>query len=346
MTQTRHLKMKKLKIAIFSPYNIFKGGGVQEHVNAQAKLLRARGHSVTILTPRPRRKLVRDAPRGVKFLGVSTRIRTPSATSADVSATVDFDAIERALAAEYNVIHFHEPLIPLAPRQILTQAKGRGILLVGTFHAALPGNRLGKSLVSTYKTYARGVLPYLDELTAVSPAAINYIQNYAQQKIEFIPNGIDLKLYKPKKIERDPNLILFVGRLEKRKGVRQLIEAFYELKRAKPSAKLVIAGDGPLKKSLKTMVKDYGLSDVEFLGFIQDKQKIELLNRCSVFTSPALYGESFGIVLAEAMAMGAPVVAHQNDGYRWVLKETGRLSLADCNNPSEYAARLQLMMED
>jgi phosphatidylinositol alpha-mannosyltransferase len=65
-----------------------------------------------------------------------------------------------------------------------------------------------------------------------------------------------------------------------------------------------------------------------------------------VYTSPALYGESFGIVLAEAMAMHAPIVAHPNDGYKWVMKSTGRLSLVDCTNPEAYAERMQLLLED
>ncbi len=337
--------MKKLKIAIFTPYNIFKSGGVQEHVNNQAKILRDRGHSVTILTPRPRRKLVKDEPRGVRFLGISARIKAPHATSADVSATVDNEAIDRALADDYDIVHVHEPLVPIAARQLLTAAEGRA-LRVGTFHAALPGNRLGKSLISTYKTYARSVMPHLDSLTAVSPAAVGYIKKYADADINYIPNGINLKTYKPQHLERDPNMILFIGRLEKRKGARQLLEAFSVLKQRKPEAKLVIVGDGPLRKSLRQMVETYGLQDVEFLGFIEDEQKIKLLSTCGVYTSPALYGESFGIVLVEAMAMGAPTVAHHNDGYSWVLKETGRISLVDCQNPSEYANRLQLMMED
>jgi phosphatidylinositol alpha-mannosyltransferase len=109
---------------------------------------------------------------------------------------------------------------------------------------------------------------------------------------------------------------------------------------------LHIAGDGPQRKSLEQYVEDNAIADVHFYGFIDDEKKLDLLARCSVYTSPALYGESFGIVLAEAMAMGTPLVAHHNDGYRWVMKETGRLSLVNCKDPEAYAERLQLMMED
>lgn len=334
-----------MKIAIFTPYNIFKSGGVQEHVNYQAQLLRKRGHNVTILTPRPRDTTDDEAPRGVVFLGVSTRIKTPSATSADVSLTLDNDAVDDVLSRKFDILHVHEPLIPIAARQLLVRSKGLA-LRVGTFHAALPGNTLGKSFVSTYKTYARSVLPHVDAITAVSPAAIGYIEQYTDLTIHYIANGIDSKLYKRGRKKRDKNTVLFIGRLEKRKGARQTINAFVELKQLKPNARLKIAGDGPLKRSLEQYVKDNEIDGVEFLGFVDDETKLDLLSRCGIYTTAALYGESFGIVLAEAMAMGAPIVAHPNDGYRWVLKDTGRLSLVNCKNPEEYAARMQLMLED
>lgn len=334
-----------MKIAIYTPYNIFKHGGVQEHVQYQAAILRKRGHKVTIITPRPRDKFVDDAPKGVDFLGVSARIKTPSATSADVSVSVYPEAIDEALAAGYDILHVHEPLVPISGRQILTRAEGK-MVRVGTFHAALPGNMLGKSLVSTYKTYARAILPHVDAITAVSPAAIGYIQGYTDLTINYVSNGIDLAHYKPKELERDRNTVLFIGRLEKRKGARATINAFVELKKLKPDARLKIAGDGPLRKSLEQYVKMQKIEDVEFLGFIEDKEKLHLLNTCGIYTSPALYGESFGIVLAEAMAMGAPTVCHPNDGYRWVMRDTGRISLVDCLDPLAYAERMQFLMED
>ncbi len=334
-----------MKIAIFTPYNIFKSGGVQEHVQNQARVLRKRGHNVTILTPKPRGRKVFEAPEGVIFLGRSARIKTPGATSADVSAALDTDALSAEIKKEYDIIHVHEPLVPIAARQILSYFEGSA-LRVGTFHAALPGNTLGKSLITTYKTYARSVLPYVDAITAVSPAAIGYIDKYTDLPITYIPNGIQRKMYKARDVKRDPNLVLFIGRIEKRKGARQVIKAFIELKKLKPDSILKIAGEGPLRKSLEQYVRDRSVEDVEFLGFIDDETKLDLLSKCSIYTSPALYGESFGIVLAEAMSMQAPIVAHHNPGYCWVLKDTGRLSLVDCTDSVAYARRMQLLMED
>lgn len=334
-----------MKIAIFTPYHIFLSGGVNEHVTYQAKILRKLGHDVTIITPRPRSNKYTDPPKGVMFLGVSARFKTPNATSADVSVSLDNDAIDKLLEEKYDIIHVHEPLIPVAARQLLIRAEGHS-LRVGTFHAALPGNALGKSLISTYKQYAKSVLPHLDVVTAVSPASVGYIEEYSEMPINYIPNGIHSDDYKNLKLKRNENMILFVGRLEKRKGARLLIKAFAELKKRKPEVMLKIAGTGPLKKSLENYVKDHAIDDIEFLGYIEDSEKIKLMNTCSIYTSPALYGESFGIVLAEAMSMQAPIVAHPNDGYKWVLKETGRLSLVDCTDPVQYAERMQIMMED
>jgi len=336
-----------MKIGIYLPYNIFKHGGVQEHVEAQAKILRSRGNIVHIITPRPRLRGNNEAPENVIFIGTSTRIKTPGATSADIASATDNEAIDEALDYGYDIIHVHEPLVPIAGRQLLVRAKEKAVR-VGTFHAALPGNALGKTLITTYKQYARSVLPQVDVITAVSPAAIGFITDYISDEsdINYIPNGIISKNYKNTKSKRDRNMILFIGRLEKRKGARQLIKAFVKLKKIKPEVTLKIAGDGPLRKSLEQFVNLRKIPDIEFLGYIDNDLKIELLNTCGVYTSPALYGESFGIVLAEAMATGAPIVCHPNDGYKWVMKETGRLSLVDCNDPVEYANKLQLLLED
>ncbi len=338
----------KMKIAVFTPYNIFKPGGVQEHVNLQVEALRSKGHTVTVITPRPRKTYAHEAPEGVIFLGASARLKTTSATSADVSVTPYGQRIDEILSEGYDVLHVHEPLVPVAARQLLMRAEGKA-MRVGTFHAALPGNTLGKSLISTFKAYVPAIMPHLDIVTAVSPAATGFIEDYSEYsnvEISYIPNCIDVSKFAAPPQERDQNMVFFMGRLEKRKGALQAVKAFAVLKERKPEARLVIASDGPLRASLEQYVQTNEIDDVEFLGVISDEQKIQLLSTCGIYTSPALYGESFGIVLAEAMAMGAPIVAHPNEGYKWTLRETGRLSLVNCKDPEEYAERMQLMLED
>ncbi len=285
------------------------------------------------------------APAGVVFLGGSARIKTPSATSGDVSITLDVDAVDRALAQKFDVVHVHEPAIPFLARQILPRVD---CLRIGTFHAALPGNMLGRSLVRSYRTYFKTVMPYIDVITAVSPAAVGYISGLVDEdKINYIPNGIMLEKIKPKKdIKRNRNQIFFIGRLEKRKGALYAIKAFQILKKRNPKLELIIAGDGPLRNSLESFVSRNDIPDIEFLGFVTDAQKAHYMSTCGIYTSPALYGESFGIVVAEAIAYGAPTVAHNNEGYSWVLQGTGRLSLVDVHDLDTYADRMQLLLED
>ena len=153
-------------------------------------------------------------------------------------------------------------------------------------------------------------------------------------------------MYKTSSKKRDPNTILFVGRLEKRKGVLYTLKAFKQMQRKRPELVLKIAGKGPLEKSLKKYISENDIKNVEFLGFISHEDKIELLQTCGIYTSAALYGESHGIVLTEAMACGIPLVAHKNDGYAWQMQETGRISIVDCKDVDEYATRMLLLLED
>src|SRR3546814_6912193 len=109
-------------------------------------------------------------------------------------------------------------------------------------------------------------------------------------------------------------MIFYVGRLENRKGVKHLLKAFKELSYAQPNVQLVIAGTGPDERKLHDYVVEQQINNVEFLGFISDKKKIKYLHMADVFCSPATKGESFGIVLLEAMDAGCPVVAGDNIG--------------------------------
>ncbi len=331
-----------MRIGVVCPYNIFKPGGVQSHVEKQIAILRSRGHIVWLITPRPR-KYSEAPPPGVYFIGTSARVKA-QATSVDISSLVDeADVREMYNQLKLDVIHFHEPFIPFVSRQLITQAP---CPTVSSFHAALPETLVSRS-ISSLGPYLKPVLEATSVALAVSPAASELIQDLEDIMVRYVPNGIDLRSYKENKSsKRDPNTILFIGRLEKRKGAKALIEAFAILKRKKPAAKLKIAGDGQLRESLESYCRSNNIEDVEFLGYIDDQTKQKLLSTCSVYCSPALFGESFGIVLLEAMAMGAPTIAHANPGYEWVMKDTGRLSLVNAEDSVEFARRLQLMMED
>lgn len=330
-----------MRIGIVCPYNLFRPGGVQEHIFAQAEQLRKRKHKVFVITPRPR-DFEGEKPKDVYFIGQSVKMRAQAST-VDISAPVETEEID-ALYEELqlDVIHFHEAFVPFIPRQLVLQAP---CPTVGTLHAAVPETLLGRS-VASIRPYMRSVLTGLDAITAVSPAATSHVMDMLDKEINYIPNGISDSYKLSGSVKRDESTILFIGRLEKRKGAKFLIDAFELVAEQIPNAKCVIAGDGQLRKTLERYAKDRGIDNIEFLGFISDEKKKELLRACTVYCSPAIYGESFGIVLLEAMILGAPIVAHPNPGYEWVMKETGRLSLVDVKNPEEFARRLILMMQD
>lgn len=334
-----------MKIGLVCPYNIFKNGGVQECVRALQSEYAAHGHEATIITPRPV-GVETESFDGIRLVGASRDMKSPLHTTAQVSVTLDSTAIDALLEdMEFDIIHFHEPWVPIVSRQILTRSHA---VNVATFHAKLPETMMSKTLEKVITPYTRSILKYIDAFTAVSDAAAEYARSLSDAPMTLIPNGIDIEKFSsnPTKAKRADNLVVYVGRLEKRKGVSYLIDAFAILQREMPDARLVIAGDGPDRVKLETQVKEYGLDNVEFLGFIDEAVKIELLHQATVFCSPALYGESFGIVLLEAMAAGAVTVAGNNPGYAGVMQDKGSISLVNVKDTAEFGRRLSLLMRD
>lgn len=336
-----------MKIGLVLPYNITKGGGVKEHILAQQTELTKRGHDVVIITPQPKEPY-KDEGRKVTFLGSATDFRTPLNTTAQFSASVLTDEIDSLLEREqFDILHFHEPWVPVLSRQILSRSKA---VNVATFHAKLPETLMSRTLTKVITPYTKPLLRHIDEFTAVSDSAAEYLLSLADVPVDIIPNGIDLKHFrKPAKLVRDPNApktILYVGRLEHRKGVKYLLEAFKLLQAREPSVHLLLAGDGTDREKLEELSTELELKHVEFLGFIDEATKKRLLHTSDLFCSPAIFGESFGIVLLEAMASGLVTVAGDNPGYEDVMQGLGKLSLINPKDSALFAHRLQLLLFD
>lgn len=332
-----------MKIGIVCPYNLSLPGGVQQHIFEQAQELKKRGHSVKIITPKARTTLVFDNT-DVLFLGQSRRIKTPQRTSVDISVSVDTDAIDAMLAKhKFDIIHIHEPLVPILARQMLPRIN---VPVVGTFHAAVPETVLAKSIAGGIAPYVKSVVKHLDAVTAVSSAATSYVGKYVHiTDVTIIPNGVDLSTYKKLAQPTDRKNILYVGRLEKRKGVDYLINAFAQFHTKYPHERLFIAGDGPDREKLERQVLELDLVEhVDFLGYVSEKEKVDLLRGCLVYVSPALYGESFGIVLIEAMATDAVALGGNNSGYATVLTDIGAVGLINPLDTEVFASRLELLM--
>ena len=334
-----------MKIGLVCPYHMFKGGGVQECVLAQYEELTKRGHNVKIITPLPR-DYDGPVPKHFITIGTSANVRAFFSTQSQFSAAVDTEAIDAMLAREnFDLIHFHEPWVPVLSRQIISRSEA---VNVATLHARLPDRLTAKTLANIFTPYVKAVMRHIDAYTAVSNAATEHIGAITDSSITIIPNGINLKKYKNGVIKRSPRkkTILYLGRLEKRKGVRYLLEAFSVLYQWHSDVNLLIAGSGPEENNLRQMVEEYDINNVDFLGYISEEEKLKLLHSVDLLCSPARYGESFGIVLLEAMASDLPVVAGDNPGYEAVMQGTGRLSLVDTKATEDFARRLELFIYD
>ncbi len=335
-----------MKIGLVCPYNIALGGGVQEIVSAMRGILVARGHEVSIITAQPR-DLTGVDTAGMIFLGTSVDVRWPNHTTAPLSASISMEAIEQVLDAEkFDILHFHEPWVPSLSRQILSRSTSVNI---ATFHAKVPETVMARTLSVVITPYMRTVLKDLHELTAVSLPAAEYVSSLTDRPITIIQNGIDVQhfTFTPRARAASPRTIVYIGRLEQRKGVKYLLRAYARLAQdLEGTVRLLIAGDGADRRKLTLLAEELQIPNVEFLGYISDEQKVALLASADLFCSPALYGESFGVVLLEAMASGLPIVAGDNSGYESVLRELGTLSLVNPKDEIDFARRMRVLLEE
>jgi len=333
-----------MKIGLVCPYNMFVGGGVQECVLALRDGLIERGHEAKIITPQPN-GTDQAFDHDTIFLGTA-RPLTAYHTRGQVAISIRTEKLESILEYEkFDILHFHEPWVPILSRQIMTRSDA---IHFATFHAAMSERRTSRTVERVITPYTKSIFKYIDVMTAVSDTATNYVRTLTERKIEIIPNGIDLKKYKTiaDVSQKKQKTILYIGRLEKRKGIKYLLNAFEEISDYNEDYQLLIAGDGPDREKLEMQIEKEEIKNVKFLGYISDKQKQDLLHEADIFCSPALYGESFGIVLLEAMASGCVVVAGNNSGYESVMQGFGQVSLINPKDTKEFARRIKMLATD
>lgn len=348
-----------MKIALVCPYNMFQhAGGVQQHIQHLHDGLTKKGHEVKIVTQRPA-SFKGDVPEDYILFGTVRDLKAGLGFGANGVWGMPADGTEISTILEkegFDVINFHEPWAPILAWQMLKHSKAAH---VGTFHANLVDGTAAKTWPRIFTPYARGIGQKMQVVTAVSPAPASLLIDKAETEFEkklvsnfkYIPNGVDLKVFKPPKKTlplNGPNTktIVFVGRLDRRKGVSFLVDAYTELLKTIPDTYLIFAGEGNQRKNLELKVKSLQLNNVHFSGFVSEDEKRRLMANADVFVSPALYGESFGIVLVEAMALGTPVVGGRNSGYSSVLTGYGRIGLVDPKATTDFAERLILIMTE
>lgn len=337
-----------MKIAVVCPYKLSSFGGVQQHVIDSARELSGLGHEVTIISPSSR-----DIP-GLKVNNVcfgSSKTVTFNKTDFDISFV--YGAEYRKLKFfikenNFEIIHYHTIWTPFLPLQILYLSKSKN---VATFHDTPPDNFSGKLTKLLFRFAGIIISRYLDAIIAVSDAPAGHLPKNIHKTIHIIPPCTDLKRFFPENlplIKKTGNKIniLFFGRLDQRKGIFILLEAFKKIIRDGIEARLLVAGTGHERLKLVQYLEKEKLDTVKFIGRIDDKDKPSLYTSCDLFCSPALYGESFGIVLVEAMASGKPVVAAANKGYRLLLHEQSEYCLTTPGDSEDLYIKLKKLVLD
>jgi phosphatidylinositol alpha-mannosyltransferase len=289
-----------LRIAMVSPYSVSVPGGVQAQVLGLARELRKMGHEVRVLAPC-------DGPPPEAFVTPLGNSLPTAANGSVAPIAPDPSAALRTIRAlndeAFDIIHLHEPIAPgpTATALLLHLAP-----TVGTFHAG------GDS--SSYRVLNKTARWAADQLTlrvAVSPSAQELAHRYLGGEYTVLFNGIEIERYQQGGATKaSVPTILFLGRHEPRKGLEVLLDAMSMLPQ---NVRLWVASDGEGIGELAA--KHAHDSRIEWLGRISEGEKLERLAQCTVFCAPSLRGESFGIVLLEAMASGAALIASAIDGY-------------------------------
>jgi len=335
-----------MKIGIVSQSYYPRYGGVTEHVHALAQELRRRGHEVTIIT-----SFFRRGEKGFTdgVLRIGWNILVPFNR-----AFVDFAiglSLKRRLRRAFqqldlDIVHVHCPTAPTLPI-FATQVSDRPT--VGTFHST--GGRT--ALQDLFRPLVVGAMQRLDGRIAVSETARATAELYHPGPYDVIPNGVDIErfhpLVKPFEQWRDPSHtnILFVGRLDPRKGVQDLIAAMPEVvERTDGRARLLVVGDSYLRPQIMAGVPSAVREHVHFLGHVPSADLPRWYATGDIFCSPATGNESFGIVLVEAMAAGRAVVCSDIPGYRTVVTPNRDASVFPPGDVPALARALSRLVED
>ena len=329
----------RLRIGLLCPYSLTTPGGVQGQVMGLARALRKMGHEVRVLGPcdgAPPDTFV--TPIGESLPTVANGSIAPLAP--DPSAALRTIRVLRD--EQFDVLHIHEPLTPGAS---ITALVMRTAPIVATFHAA------GESLSYKYLSAPlKGFASAIDHRVAVSKDAVLLAQRYIGGDYQILPNGVELDRFIASSqnasiTHSDSSLmrrsIFFCGRHEPRKGLEVLLQAHATLP---DNVDLLIASEGPETERLKR--EWAGDSRIMWLGRISDAEKAKRLSQADVFCAPSLGGESFGVVLIEAMAAATPIVASALDGYMNVATHEVDALLVEPNDPAALEAALRRILLD
>ena len=324
-------------MALVTEYYYPHQGGVCEHVHFLAAELRRRGHCVDIIT-----SALGDAPneRGVIRLGHSVPVYgNGSLARITIGAGLRRQMRDTLARGAYDVVHVHSPLAPTLPMVAILEST---VPVVGTIHTYFPRSLAYRLLRPAFQS----LLDRLDAVVAVSRTALEAHARYFHANWRIIPNGVDLSFFRPDAppppaFEPGVPHVLFLGRLDPRNGLATLIGAFKEL-RQRREARLVIAGDGPLRGHYTRLAA--GHPDIVFVGSVSDERPGYYANS-DVYACPTTKA-SFGITLLEAMACGTPIVCSDIVGFRDVVRNDCEALMVRCSDESALANALGTLLDD
>lgn len=324
---------RPLRVALICPYSLSLFGGVQLQVLGLAQALRAGGVDARVLAPS-------DGPPpapGITSLGPTFRFPTNGSiapiTAGKAAASRTLEAL-RSFAPD--VLHLHEPLSPGANSAALV---GTDLPAVGTFHAAHPGRN---AWYDAFRLPLRRLAERLTVRTAVSEEARRNIEATFGLACDILPNGVDVHAFAHADPWPSPRpAVFFVGRHEPRKGLRVLLDAFAALD---DEAVLWVAGEGPETPTLRRATD--ASAAVEWLGVVSETEKARRLRGATVACFPSIEGESFGVVLLEAMAAGTAVVASDLTGYRDVARDGSEALLVPPGDTVALGDTLRRLLHD
>ncbi len=329
--------MAPVRIALVCPYDWSAPGGVQVHVGELATELRGRGHEVVVLAPSTRE--VRD--EHVLVVGSPVPVRYNGSTAPIDPRPWRIPDVRRALRSiGPDVVHAHEPLAPSTSMWALLASE---VPVVATFHSGADRSWLFDLTAPVMRRLARRIAARI----AVSRRARAFVQERIGGEFRLVPNGIDVDAFaRAEPADLGPGRkLLFVGRLDRRKGFPVALEAFRRIARERDDVRLIVVGAGTERAALDR-IPEALRPRVRMLGAVSNRDLPTIHRASDVFLAPSLGGESFGVILIEAMAAGMPIVASRIGGYDEVVEDGETGLLVPPGDAGALAAAAGRLLED
>ena len=330
-----------MRIGIACPYSWDVPGGVQQHIRGLAEALIGLGHDVSVIAPADDD---RPLPDYVVPAGKAVPVPYNGSVARLAFGPLSVSRVRRWVRdGGFDVLHVHEPAVPSLSLLACWVAAGP---IVATVHTAMPRSRV----LLAAQPVLRSALEKIDGRIAVSEAARTTLVEHLGGDAVLIPNGVATRRYRHAEPlsgwPGEGGAIGFLGRMEEpRKGLAVLLRAFEILAAERQGLRLLIAGPGDADEA-RSKVPEPLRERVVILGEVTEEEKIRVLHSVDVFCSPNTGGESFGIVTAEAMAAGVPIVASDIDAFRQVLRDGRAGELFAVGDPADLARVAARMLDD